>query len=93
MEKTTTNAEKIGRLRDELKLKSHMFNKEVQDQWQNLEQKWAKFTKDVEKVKTVAGKSSEEIGAATQLLVEEIEDGYEDIKKTISNKKKEIKDS
>jgi hypothetical protein len=65
----------------------------VQDQWENLEQKWTKFTKDIEKVKTAAGKSSEEIGAATQLLVEEIEDGYEDIKKTISSQKKDVKDS
>jgi septal ring factor EnvC (AmiA/AmiB activator) len=71
-------------VRDELNLKSHLFMAEVKDQWEKLEKEFAHLKSEIGTVTRAAGRSAEEVKAASELLVESLEKGYTRIKNTIT---------
>lgn len=86
MSKSKSNMDKIKQLRDELRLQSHLFSMEAKDEWNELEDKWSKFSKDMEPTRVAMNESSADVGAATKLLMEEMEEGYYKIKKSLKEK-------
>ena len=66
--------------RDELKLQAHLFNAEVKDDWNELEKKWEHLASEVRPAMRAAKEASENISEANKLLMEEIRNGFQNIK-------------
>lgn len=62
--------------RDEINLRMHLAAAEVRDEWQALEKSWEHFQAKSRQAKAAAGASAEDIGAALDLLREELKSGY-----------------
>lgn len=71
----------IEQLRDEVKLKAHLGEKEVKDDLAKLEKKWQAFIKEYQPVIDEAEKTAKNTGAALGVAAEEIKAGYERIRK------------
>lgn len=85
MEQKQNNNSDINQMRDELKLKAHLFKMETRDLWDDLEQKWEKLTQESGVARGAVEKTAKNVGAATSLLVDELKEGYERIKRSISS--------
>lgn len=66
--------------RDEIYLKLHLGQKDLQDEMGELEQQWEEFRQRGEKVLHAADDSSEDVSAALNLLGNEIKASFEKIK-------------
>lgn len=61
--------------RDELMLKVHLASKDIKDEWDELEAKYAEIVEEMKLDETAEG-----LGSAGDLLLDEIKKGYERIK-------------
>lgn len=73
--------EKLKGERDELLVKLHLAKMEASEEWQELERKWSKLQTQAKKAGGAAAESTGDIGAAVQLLGEEIKAGFKRIAK------------
>lgn len=81
--------EDIKRMRDEIKLKSHLLKMDTKKRWEELEQNWQKLSAEYDPKKKVHTKeamkrTSEDIRSAGKLLLEEIRDGYKRISESLN---------
>jgi len=67
--------------RDELQVKLHLAKLEVSDEWEMLQTKLAKLEDKARELGGATAEASQDIGAATKLLGEEIRDGFKKIAK------------
>lgn len=67
--------------RDELRVKLHLAKADARDEWEGLEQKWAEAQIKFTQIQKSAGESMDEIEAAARLLGEEIQKGYDRIRR------------
>lgn len=72
--------------RDELKLKIHLAEAEARDEWERLEPVWQRFREKAGTVGSAAADASHEIGAAAQLLGDELAAGYVRIRDAVKAK-------
>jgi hypothetical protein len=63
--------EDAKRTRDEIALKVHLGSRELQDEWERLEQRWKEF-----EVKAQLERSVKDVGAATEILGSELKNAY-----------------
>ncbi|MGI9483407.1 MAG: hypothetical protein ACR2OR_13730 [Hyphomicrobiales bacterium] len=70
--------QELATARDELKLKMHLASKDLQDEWDSLEEKYDEVV-----TKAKLDETAEGLGAAGALLIDEIKKGYERIKAAI----------
>ncbi len=70
--------QELATARDELKLKMHLASKDLQDEWDALEEKYDEVV-----TKAKLDETAEGLGAAGSLLIDEIKKGYERIKAAI----------
>lgn len=73
----------LKRERDEVKVKAHLANAEVQDQWQKVEAKWEAFQSRAAVVAKVTEDSAKDVREATKLVGDEIKDAYRRIRDTL----------
>lgn len=73
--------EDVNRVRDELRLQAHLLEAEAKEEWHELEHKWEQITKNLG---PAAQKSAEDIGAASDLLLDELEKGYKRIRHVLT---------
>lgn len=76
--------ERVRRLtaqRDELRLQAHLFGMEAKQQWQMAEQKWTHLRAKAKVVGAEASHSGGEIKEALEVVMEEIGDAYERIRR------------
>jgi len=73
-----TLAEELKRTRDTIKLRIHLASKEVQDEWNELEQRWSSFES-----KAQLDKSAKDVGDAVKILASELKDAYTRIKQAL----------
>jgi hypothetical protein len=67
--------------RDELRVKLHLAKADARDEWEVLEGKWAEAQVKFAQVQKSAGESMVDIEAAARLLGEEIQKGYDRIRR------------
>ena len=67
--------------RDELRVKLHLAREDLGDEWDKVESAIAKLESRAKHVGGGAAEASRDVGAAAQLLVEEIRNGFEKIRK------------
>ncbi len=75
--------EDLKQQRDEINVQLHLAKAEVRDEWDTLEVKWEEVKGKMAGVNEAATQTKESITSAAALLVEEIKQGYERIKKTL----------
>jgi len=70
--------------RDELKLKAHLFGKELQDEWDTLEEKYRQMRVDYEKpLQDAVVETGDEVWKSLKQVGEEIRSGFERIRRAI----------
>lgn len=67
--------------RDELKLKLHLGKEEARDEWEKLEKKYQELKARSAVILEEAGESAKEVGSALELVVDELKNGYQRIRK------------
>lgn len=67
--------------RDELKLKLHLGKEEAKDEWEKLENKYQELKARSAVILEEAGESAKEVGSALELVVDELKNGYQRIRK------------
>lgn len=78
----------LKRERDEVRVKTHLANADVQDQWHKVEAKWKTFQSRASTVGKVTEESAKEVGEATQLVGEEIKEAYRRIRDALDATKR-----
>ncbi len=82
------NAEKVidnvKTMRDELKLKTHLFKMDAKNKWDDLEEEYKDVIAKVDKAKVTAGEVTDGVWTANKLAFHKIRNGYEQIKKDLS---------
>ncbi|MFZ5593474.1 MAG: hypothetical protein ACOY4D_04310 [Pseudomonadota bacterium] len=69
--------------RDELIVQLHLAKAEARAQWEEMEKKLEHLRAKAEQAGGIAGEVSQDVFAALKLAVEEIQRGYERIRKTL----------
>lgn len=75
--------DRLAQLRDELRLKIHLGAAEARDQWQALEDRWPEVQRTVHRLEEASAESAGEVKAAAKLLLEEVGEGYDRIRKSL----------
>ena len=75
--------EKLAEIRDELKLKLHLGGMEARQEWEKLEPKWLELEKKAGLVEKASFESLKGLKAAADLLIGELFNGYERIRKAL----------
>ncbi|MGI9285472.1 MAG: hypothetical protein ACR2P1_08780 [Pseudomonadales bacterium] len=78
----------LKRERDEVKVRTHLANADVQDQWRKVEAKWETFQSRASVVGKVTEESAKEVGEATKLVGAEIKEAYRRIRDTVDATKR-----
>lgn len=68
----------LAKLRDEAKVQAHLGKMEAQDEWEELETKWAHFVSQAR-----LHESGEDIRSAVQAIGDELRSAYERLKKAL----------
>lgn len=77
--------ETLERARDELALKIHLGGKEARDEWNRQEQRLEELRRQVRPYSEALGKTAENVGAAAELAVGELSDGYRKIRELLKS--------
>ncbi len=78
----------LQRERDEVRVRMHLANADVQDQWHKVEASWEKFQSRAAVVAKVTEQSAQEVGEATQLVGEELKEAYRRVRDTLDAMKR-----
>ena len=70
-------AAKLETLRDELRVKLHLGAADMHDEWDELDEKWARFK---DRFGEAADDTAEDVGQALELLADELKRGYQRLK-------------
>ncbi len=70
----------LEQLRDELKLKLHLFKADMKDEWTRIEADWQKLQGQMKPVQKAAEKTATDVKVASERLFETVKRGYERIK-------------
>lgn len=75
--------EQLKRERDQLKVRTHLLKAELMQEWEEVEQKWQNIESRMQRLRASAVESAEGVGAATDLLADEIRNAYQRFRKTL----------
>jgi hypothetical protein len=73
----------LRRIRDELRVRLALGQAEVRDRWELTEKRWYELEGRMKVLREASRAEAKEIGAAARLLVDEIKEGYEHLRKQI----------
>ena len=73
--------EPLQTARDDLRVRLHLGKAEIRDRWEALEKSWGHAEAKLKAIRKETEESSDDIADAFRLLVGEIRDGYEHLRK------------
>lgn len=73
----------LATIRDELKLKAHLARKEIQDEVNELEKKWALAEEELERAKTHTKNEAGRIGQDVKSLLLDLKQGYSAVRRRL----------
>ena len=87
IEELNGHVTRLARLRDEAKLKVRLAEADARDEWEALEKRWSHFRAVVERAaeesKAGLGEATAEVKRGLDHLVEELQTGYERIRRAL----------
>jgi hypothetical protein len=79
-----TNFETLAQLRDELKVQVHLAQAEIRDEWNaKLEPRFSELKTKLDRFEEASVETAVELRSALWLLMDELRDGYERIRKSL----------
>lgn len=66
--------------RDHIRVQLHLARAEVRDEWEVLEKRWEHLRAEMAVVGREAGHAARDVGAAMQLVAQELKQGYDRIR-------------
>ena len=75
--------EKLKGKRDELRVRLDLGKKDLQDAWEEAEEKWGHLEAHLLRLKREGQDAAEDIGDAAELLVDELKQGFQRIRELI----------
>ena len=82
-ETVTQEIAALQQKRDELRVRMHLANQELKERWDKLETRWLELEDKAKEIGQASEQSLHNVKATTQKLVDEIRDGYQNIKKAL----------
>lgn len=82
-EATTEKFQALKQLRDEVWVQLHLGKAELRDEWMRLEPKWGDLKGKMEKIEEASFEAGKDVTAAARLVIEELGEAYEKIRKAI----------
>ncbi|MCW8870415.1 MAG: hypothetical protein OQK49_06885 [Proteobacteria bacterium] len=79
--------EKLKTERDQLKLKRHLMNEELEEKWQSSEKQWSRLKSKFSTITKGAGEAVDDLSLGFSVLGDEIKEAYKDIKLGIKSSK------
>lgn len=79
----TARFQMLKQLRDEVWVQLNLGKAELRDEWMRLEPKWSELKGKMEKVEEVSFEAGKDVTAAARLVIEELGEAYEKIRKAI----------
>ncbi len=76
-EQITKALEHLKQQRDELHVQLHLAKADAKDEWARLESQWDEIKPKLEAAREEVGKTTESVGAALGLAIDELKKGYE----------------
>jgi hypothetical protein len=73
----------LARVRDEVRVRMHLAKAEAKDVFEKLEDRWARLVGKVGAVKDASTETASDLKAATGLVVDELKEGYERLKREL----------
>jgi len=73
----------LATIRDELKLKAHLARKEVQDELNQLEKKWALMDEELDRTKAHTKSEVSRIGEDVKALLLDLKQSYEAVRRRL----------
>jgi hypothetical protein len=73
----------LRRIRDELRVQLALGEAEVRDRWELTEKRWHELEGRMKVLREASRAEAKEIGAAARLLLDEIREGYEHLRKSV----------
>lgn len=70
-------------IRDDLRVRLHLGQAEVRDQWEKLERAWQRVEAKAKVLRDESKESMEDVEEAARLLVDEIREGYRNLKQLL----------
>jgi adenylate cyclase len=70
-------------IRDDLRVRLHLGQREVRDQWEKLERTWQHVEAKTKVLREESKESMEDVEEAARLLVDEIREGYRNLKRLV----------
>ena len=74
---------KLAQVRDELRLKVHLARADARDEWDVVEQKWARFRSRLAALREATGEAREDVWEGVRSLGREIGEGYDRIRRAL----------
>lgn len=71
--------------RDELKLQMHLAKKELQDEWENLDQQLESLGQRYEPLRKAVAESTDDVWDSLKLVGSEIREGFSKIRKSLQS--------
>lgn len=69
--------------RDDLRVRLHLGKAEVRERWEKLEKKWHHAEGKLKVLREQASESASEVGEAARLLVDELKEGVDQLRKLV----------
>ena len=82
-ERIESEIEALQTVRDELRVRIHLGAAEVRDLWESAEKSWGHLEGRVKVLAEATQESVEDVGAAIDVLAEEIRNGYEHVRRML----------
>jgi chromosome segregation ATPase len=76
-------AAELRTMRDELRVQMHLGKLDAKDQWEQLEKRWQHAEGKLTQLKDASRETAEDIAEATQLVLEEMREGYQRLRKLL----------
>ena len=84
-EQLHTDFNALRTLRDEFNVQIHLAASEAKDHFEEIEHKWSRAEAKLRLLGEESRESAENVGDALEVVLEEIRDGYKNLKRRISD--------
>ncbi len=74
----------LAQLRDEVHVRMHLARSEAKEAFEKLESRWSKLMGKAGAVRDTSREAVSEVAAATELLIEELKEGYEKLRRELT---------
>jgi hypothetical protein len=82
-ERVQKQAEEVRAARDEIRVRLHLAKMDARDQWELVEKQWEHAEAKLRQLANTANEANDDIVEATELLLNEIRDGYKKLRSLI----------